>query len=261
MVLTRQVPSRRWSESPGPEPPAGPDPPGPEPPADPGSPWHQNDAGTCPAPMARRRPAAMLLPTMVTPGRVKRASPHPRRAAGDLLPTLMTTLMARGRRDGRFHPGLACRRHYTLDRPSAPGSGMLDLTIPLAALAGLSAEPGTLSRLGPVTAPEARDLAVLATLDPAVRWRIILTDNTGRAIAVARVPRVSARSGPWAGDGRSAMRPASEARHAGLLGRVTIIIPESILNPASPDQFDEFASGGSPRRKPGRPPGSGHPYG
>jgi hypothetical protein len=123
---------------------------------------------------------------------------------------------------------------------------MLDLTTPLAALAGLSAEPGTLSRLGPVTAPEARDLAVLATLDPAVRWRIILTDNTGRAIAVARVPRVSARSGPWAGDGRSARRPASEPRHAGLLGRVTIIIPESILSPASPDQFDGFASGGRP---------------
>ena len=87
---------------------------------------------------------------------------------------------------------------------------------------------------------------MLATLDPAVRWRIILTDNTGRAIAVARVPRVSARSGPWAAMADPARRPASEPRHAGLLGRVTIIIPESILSPASPDQFDGFASGGRP---------------
>jgi hypothetical protein len=123
---------------------------------------------------------------------------------------------------------------------------MLDLTIPFTALAGLSAEPGTLSRLGPVTAPEARDLAVLAAFDPAVRWRIILTDNSGQAIAVARVPRVSSRFGSKAGAGRSGTRPVAGPNHAGLVGRVTIIIPEYILNPASPDQLDEFAPSGRP---------------
>jgi hypothetical protein len=118
---------------------------------------------------------------------------------------------------------------------------MLDLTIPLTALAGLSAEPGTLSRLGPVTAPEARDLAVLAAIDPAVRWRIILTNASGQAINVARVPRARCPLGPYADAGRAGTRPGAGLGHAGLVGRVTIIIPEYILSPASPDQLNEFA--------------------
>ena len=49
--------------------------------------------------------------------------------------------------------------------------------------------PGTLGRVGPITAPQARQAASLALRDPRTQWRVIVTDPGGRATAVARVPR------------------------------------------------------------------------
>ncbi len=136
-------------------------------------------------------------------------------------------------------------------------SGMLDLTVPFMALAGFSAEPGSLSRLGPISAPEARNLAVLAALDPAVRWRIILTNASGQAIGVAHLPRARtrARAGAdvsiagaeaGAGVGGAGTRQASAPARAGLVGRITITIPESILDPASPGQLDNVPASAGP---------------
>jgi hypothetical protein len=141
-------------------------------------------------------------------------------------------------------PGLPAS--LSLGRPSTPVSGVLDLTVPFTTLAGLSAEPGSLSRLGAVTAPEARNLAVLAAIDPAVRWRIILTNVSGQAIAVARVPRARARSSRGANPGRSGVGPVGGPGHAGLVGGITITVPESILNPTSPDLLEELAASAEP---------------
>jgi Domain of unknown function (DUF222) len=133
-----------------------------------------------------------------------------------------------------------------LGHRSAPVSGILDLTVPFTTLAGLSAEPGSLSRLGPVTAPEARNLAVLAAMDPAVRWRIILTNASGQAIAVGRVPRAHARFSPGATTGRSGAGLVARPGHAGLVGGITITIPEYILSPTSSDQLEELAASSKP---------------
>jgi hypothetical protein len=137
------------------------------------------------------------------------------------------------------------------------GTGLLDLTIPLAALAGLSAEPGRLSRLGSITATQASGLAALAALDPAVRWRVILTSGDGLACAMARIPQSwvgrwaqdETRAGPRMGgtdahdaQGQRPAQPASQratrsvnqwpAQSAGhgLVGRITITVPAGLLS-------------------------------
>ncbi|MEP7024220.1 MAG: DUF222 domain-containing protein, partial [Actinomycetota bacterium] len=110
---------------------------------------------------------------------------------------------------------------------SRPISGMLDISMPWQTLAGLSPEPGYLGRIGPISALQARQLANCASRDPGTIWRIIVTNRDGQALAVTRLPRrrVSGTDEPGGlspGDG------------AGLIGRMTLIIPENILAPGSP---------------------------
>ena len=82
------------------------------------------------------------------------------------------------------------------------------------ALTGGEAGAASLGRLGPVTASQARPLALLAAFDPHAQWRVILTDAAGRAIAVERVRR------------RVAHQPG---RPGGVVGRVTVTMPVSIV--------------------------------
>jgi len=118
-------------------------------------------------------------------------------------------------------------------RPLAGAGGLLNLTVPLAALTGTSAAPGQLSRLGVITPAQARQLAGLAAAHPSTRWRIIITDQAGRAIAVTNLPRPRASAhGP----------PGSDHSPPGLIGRVSLIIPASAA-----------------RAGPGRAPPSGSP--
>jgi hypothetical protein len=100
-------------------------------------------------------------------------------------------------------------------------AGLLDLTIPWSALTGRSASPGHLGRLGPVTAPQARLLAVDAIADPSCQWRVIVTDADGCAIAVERVRR-----------GRSC--PRQDGRPPGITGRVTVTLPATTLSDPPP---------------------------
>jgi hypothetical protein len=65
--------------------------------------------------------------------------------------------------------------------------GLLDMLVPWSTLAGDSGEPGQLSRIGPITAEQARYLADVAACDATVQWRVIVTDPSGRAVAVSRV--------------------------------------------------------------------------
>jgi hypothetical protein len=97
------------------------------------------------------------------------------------------------------------------------GGKLLDLRAPWTTVTGHSSEPGYLSRLGPITPAQARHLAGLATQDPGVRWRVIVLDPQGRAVAVARP-----RSAPG--------QPAGPA--TGLVGQVTVTIsPDSLTVP------------------------------
>jgi len=96
--------------------------------------------------------------------------------------------------------------------------GMLDLSLPWQALAGISSEPGRLGRIGPITAVQARQLAEFASLNPAAEWRIIVTTSGGQAIAVTRILRLRNRDGPE--ESRAGM---------GLVSRVTLTIPEDIF--------------------------------
>jgi hypothetical protein len=109
-----------------------------------------------------------------------------------------------------------------------PPAGQLDLALPWDTFTGIADIPGTLGRVGPITAPEGRRLASLAFRSTATEWRIILTDADHRAIAVARVPR--ARQGPARIAGATGI--TGTAGTAGIIGRVTIVMPADALDSA-----------------------------
>jgi hypothetical protein len=73
--------------------------------------------------------------------------------------------------------------------------GSIHLTMPLAALAGLSDAPGEIAGYGPADAASCRDLATRIGPDSATRWCLTLTGADGRAAAHA----CAGRHGPAAG--------------------------------------------------------------
>jgi hypothetical protein len=95
-------------------------------------------------------------------------------------------------------------------RPKA--GGRIRLTVPWRTLAGTGPEPGELSWAGPITPAQARELAAAAADDPAAAWRLIVTDDDGRALAATPLPapRGAGAGGP------------------GLVGEVTITIQQSL---------------------------------
>jgi hypothetical protein len=79
-----------------------------------------------------------------------------------------------------------------------PLAGLINVTIPLTTLLGLSQNPGEAAGLGPVDADTARQLACALAGHRATRWQIIVTDPDGHALATgtARGPLTGAsRSG------------------------------------------------------------------
>jgi hypothetical protein len=122
--------------------------------------------------------------------------------------------------------------------PSARAVGqMLDLSLPWATLAGISPEPGSVSRLGPITPMQSRQLAELASRDPAVEWRVILTNAAGQARAVARIPRPRAGPGHRSGPGRRegpGRQEEPQSVGGGPTSRVTLTVSESMLDEESP---------------------------
>jgi hypothetical protein len=114
--------------------------------------------------------------------------------------------------------------------PPAP-AGLLNLAVPAATLTGTSATTGQLSWLGVITASQARQLGALAARHPATRWRIVVVDPAGQAIAVTHVPRSRSpsRDGP----------PGT-----GLIRRVTLVVTTSQL--AHPPPGNMTAPAGDP---------------
>ena len=127
-------------------------------------------------------------------------------------------------------------------------TGLLDVLIPWTALTGHSREPAILGRIGPVSSWQARQLLALATRSPATQWRVILTSDDGRALAVTR-----ARPPRHARQPRHARtRPAGPGM-TGTVGRVTITIRASTLTtpaaqpgPGSPLTVQRIAPRSSP---------------
>lgn len=74
-------------------------------------------------------------------------------------------------------------------RPKVPGR--IRLLVPWRTLAGMAGEPGDLSWFGAVTPGQARELAGAAAADPSAVWRVIVTGDDGRAIAVTTLGRRS----------------------------------------------------------------------
>jgi hypothetical protein len=120
--------------------------------------------------------------------------------------------------------------------PGRPVLGLLDVTLPWTTLAGLDHQPGLLSRIGPITPHQARQLATAAEDDPAAQWRVIITNPAGQAIAVTRLRRPQTRAGPSQarGDPGPARDTPGQARDgplpgAGLVGRITLIISQDTI--------------------------------
>jgi hypothetical protein len=88
-------------------------------------------------------------------------------------------------------------------------------------LAGHGHEPGMLGRIGPVSGSQAQQLLFLATLSPSTQWRVIVTGDDGRALAVARArpPRPP----------RQPRARQTDPNSTGVVGRVTITIRASAL--------------------------------
>jgi hypothetical protein len=102
--------------------------------------------------------------------------------------------------------------------PAMPPAGLLDLLVPWSALAGHSCEPAMLSRIGPITGLQAHLLLVLAARSAKTQWRVIVTDDDGRALAVQR--------------GRPGWAPRHQGyapTTTGVVGRVTVTIQASSL--------------------------------
>jgi hypothetical protein len=119
----------------------------------------------------------------------------------------------------------------------APSGGLLNLTVPFATLTG-GAAPGQLSRLGVITAAQARELALLAAAHPATRWRVIVITPAGRAVAVTHVPQSRSpgdQSGAADRAGPGPPRRAGPGADGGpaLIGRVTLVVRADEARPGT----------------------------
>ncbi len=97
-----------------------------------------------------------------------------------------------------------------------PGrAGGVRMLVPWRTLAGMSAEPGSVCWLAPITPNAARELAEMAAGDPRTEWRVIVTDSAGRALLITRVPR---QGQPGQGGGGS-----------GLVSRITLTLSQDLV--------------------------------
>jgi hypothetical protein len=225
-------PDQPPGDSPGDDPGDGPrDDPGAGPPDDPGSgpddnPGDDPAGGTGPARGPRRhgRPRADDLAGDVPPPGDQDAPRDDDPGPGDGPPPGTPAVYSDADHDddgwlAPDWPGLPSVIPPAFTRPGAPipdgrpAAGLLDVSLPWQVLAGISPGPGFLGRIGPIPASQARHLARAAARDLGTEWRIIVTTADGYALAVTRIPRG---------------RPPGNDAGTGLVGRVTLTIPEDI---------------------------------
>ena len=108
--------------------------------------------------------------------------------------------------------------------PAGTRGALPTLSVPWRSLAGLSGEPGQLTRIGAITAEMARQLSQRASADPACEWRILITDPEGQLLAVTRIRSPGGRRAS----------PAQPGQRSGVLGRITVTVPVTILGQPPP---------------------------
>jgi hypothetical protein len=120
------------------------------------------------------------------------------------------------------------------------------LSVPWRTLAGWSSEPGELSRIGPVTAGVARDLASAAAADASCQWQVIVAGRSGRACAVTKIRRVNSGARGRSGSGASAAVGGTEQGGAvpGVVGRITVTVPASLLSATAMPATGDLAATG-----------------
>jgi Domain of unknown function (DUF222) len=125
-----------------------------------------------------------------------------------------------------------------------PADGVRDVRPTLAVswrtLAGLSGEPGQLTRIGAITAETARELAQAAAADPACEWRTLVTDSVGQLLTVTRIRSPGrGRESPRRRSSPAALHPRPRS---GVLCRITITVPVTILGEPPPVASAETAT-------------------
>jgi len=125
-------------------------------------------------------------------------------------------------------------------------AGRAALCVPWRTLAGWSSEPGELSRIGPVTAGVARDLARAAAADPTCQWRVIVVGRSGQAFAVIKIRRVDSGVRGRGGSAASAAAGRDEQAGAapGVVGRITLTVPASLLSSIAMPVAGDLAGAG-----------------
>ena len=103
-------------------------------------------------------------------------------------------------------------------KPGAPPVGLLDLLIPWRVLIGAADVPAVLGRLGPLTNDQTWQVVDAAMHSHATQWRVIVTDDDGRCLAVERA-RIRAETAP------GPPGPPGPPGRTGIVGRVTVTIP------------------------------------
>jgi hypothetical protein len=117
-------------------------------------------------------------------------------------------------------------------------AGRVVMAVPWRTLAGISAEPGSISWLGPITPNAARELAAMAAADPRTEWRVIVTDSAGWTILTTRVPK--------RGQGR---QPDQGSGGSGLVSRITLTLPlDLVIGLAEPTSATAVAPGDGTQR-------------
>jgi hypothetical protein len=179
-------------------------------------------------------------------GELHDRAPRPANRPGeDLPPWPPLPLPGAAPAPGCARPSLASPAG-TQDRRGPPRSpplaGRAVLCVPWRTLAGWSCEPGELSRIGPVTAGVARDLALAAAADVTCEWKVIVVGRSGRAVAVAKVRPL--RAGGRARSRDSASAAAGGNGDVGVVGRITLTIPAALFQSAvSPAETEPAGSG------------------
>jgi hypothetical protein len=116
------------------------------------------------------------------------------------------------------------------------------LAVPWRTLAELSSEPGQLTRIGAITAETARELAQAAAADPACGWRVLVTDPAGQVLVVTRIRSPGrGRASPRSPGARAARYPTARS---GVLGRITVTVPVTVLDEPFPKTTTQITAGG-----------------
>lgn len=172
------------------------------------------------------------------PGPSSRDGPGADSAAGDRAPPRPASSAGATGPAGWAEPA-------TAGAAPVPRGGVA-LLIPWRTLAGVTAEAGQVSRIGPVTAEVARALAAVAVNEADCEWRMIITGPAGNALAVTTIRK------SWLAPNRRQARAAGEQPRRGgqVVARVVLTLPLAALDKAKAPRQGPAGRAGPPELEP-----------